>query len=44
MKQGEIDYLKKIGEDNARRAYDEPFSHFTGSKNLVDLGLIGRGT
>ncbi|HKO68171.1 MAG TPA: class I SAM-dependent methyltransferase [Burkholderiaceae bacterium] len=40
MKQGEIDYMKKIGEANARGAYDKPFSHFTCSKNLVDLGLI----
>ena len=40
MKQGEIDYMKKIGEDSARGAYDKPFSHFTCSKNLVDMGLI----
>ena len=40
MKQGEIDYMRQIGEDGARSAYDKPFSHFTCSKNLVDLGLI----
>jgi SAM-dependent methyltransferase len=40
MKQGEIDYMQQIGEDGARSAYDKPFSHFTCSKNLVDLGLI----
>ncbi|MEO8186918.1 MAG: methyltransferase domain-containing protein [Burkholderiaceae bacterium] len=40
MKQGEIDYMQQIGEDDARSAYDKPFSHFTCSKNLVDLGLI----
>ena len=40
MKQGEIDYMKNIGEDNARGAYDKPFSHFTCSKNLVDMGII----
>lgn len=40
MKQGEIDYMKKIGEALAQEAYDKPFSHFTCSKNLVDLGLI----
>ena len=40
MKQGEIDYMKNIGEESARGAYDKPFSHFTCSKNLVDMGLI----
>jgi len=40
MKQGEIDYMKTIGEANARGAYDKPFSHFTCAKNLVDMGLI----
>ena len=40
MKQGEIDYMQQIGEDGARSAYDKPFSHFTCSKNLVDLGVI----
>lgn len=40
MKQGEIDYLRNIGDDGAQGAYDKPFSHFTCSKNLVDLGLI----
>jgi SAM-dependent methyltransferase len=40
VKQGEIDYMKSIGEDGARAAYDKPFSHFTCSKNLVDVGMI----
>ena len=40
MKQGEIDYLKNIGDAEARSAYDKPFSGLTCSKNLVDLGLI----
>jgi len=40
MKQGEIDYMKTIGQEAAVGAYDKPFSHFTCSKNLVDLGLI----
>jgi SAM-dependent methyltransferase len=40
MKQGEIDYMQKIGEEGALGAYDKPFSHFTCSKNLVDLGII----
>lgn len=40
MKQGEIDYMKNIGDEGARGAFDKPFSHFTCSKNLVDLGII----
>jgi SAM-dependent methyltransferase len=40
MKQGEIDYMQKIGDEGATGAYDKPFSHFTCSKNLVDLGII----
>ena len=40
MKQGEIDYMKTIGQEAALGAYDKPFSHFTCSKNLVDMGLI----
>jgi len=40
VKQGEIDYLKNIGEDDARLAYDKPFSYPACSKNLVDLGII----
>ena len=40
MKQGEIDYMKNIGDDGAQAAFDKPFSHFTCSKNLVDLGII----
>ena len=40
MKQGEIDYMQKLGEEGATGAYDKPFSHFTCSKNLVDLGII----
>lgn len=40
MKQREIDYLQSIGEDGVRGAFDKPFSHFTCSKNLIDLGLI----
>jgi SAM-dependent methyltransferase len=40
VKQGEIDYLKSIGAEGAQGAFDKPFSHFTCSKNLVDLGLI----
>jgi SAM-dependent methyltransferase len=40
VKQGEIDYMKNIGDEGARGAFDKPFSHFTCSKNLVDLGII----
>jgi SAM-dependent methyltransferase len=40
VKQGEIDYMRNIGEEGAQGAYDKPFSHFTCSKNLVDLGII----
>ena len=40
MKQGEIDYMHNIGDEGAIGAYDKPFSHFTCSKNLVDLGII----
>ena len=40
MKQGEIDYMKNIGDEGAIDAFDKPFSHFTCSKNLVDLGII----
>ena len=40
MKQGEIDYLSNIGEDEARSAFDKPFSKPTCAKNLIDLGLI----
>ena len=40
MKQGEIDYLKNIGDAEAQAAYDKPFSYPTCSKNLVDLGII----
>ena len=40
MKQGEIDYMKNIGDEGAQAAFDKPFSHFTCSKNLVDMGLI----
>jgi SAM-dependent methyltransferase len=40
LKKGEIDYLKSIGEAGAIGAYDKPFSHFSCSKNLVDLGII----
>jgi len=40
VKQGEIDYLKNIGDTDARVAFDKPFSQLTCSKNLVDLGLI----
>ena len=40
MKQGEIDYMKNIGDEGAQAAFDKPFSHFTCSKNLVDLGII----
>jgi SAM-dependent methyltransferase len=40
MKQGEIDYMQKLGEEGATGAYDKPFSHFTCSKNMVDLGII----
>lgn len=40
MKQGEISYMQKIGDEGALGAYDKPFSHFTCSKNLVDLGII----
>jgi len=40
LKQGEIDYLKKAGDTEAREAFDKPFSKDTCSKNLLDLGLI----
>ncbi len=40
MKQGEIDYLKTLGETGHREAFDKPFSQATCAKNLVDLGLI----
>lgn len=40
MKEGEIDYMKNIGDEGAQAAFDKPFSHFTCSKNLVDLGII----
>jgi SAM-dependent methyltransferase len=40
VKQGEIDYLRSIGAEGAQGAFDKPFSHFTCSKNLVDIGLI----
>ena len=40
VKQGEIDYMQNLGEEGAIGAYDKPFSHFTCSKNLVDLGII----
>jgi SAM-dependent methyltransferase len=40
VKQGEVDYMKNIGDEGARAAFDKPFSHFTCSKNLVDLGII----
>jgi len=40
VKQGEIDYLKSIGSEGAQGAFDKPFSHFTCSKNLVDMGII----
>lgn len=40
MKQGEIDYMHNIGEEEATGAYDKPFSHITCSKNLVDMGII----
>jgi len=40
MKQGEINYLRSVGEDRSREAFDKPFSHVTCSKDLVDLGLI----
>jgi SAM-dependent methyltransferase len=40
MKQGEIAYLQRLGEEGAVAAYDKPFSHPDCSKNLVDLGII----
>ena len=40
MKQGEVDYMRAIGDEAAQGAYNKPFSHFTCSKNLVDIGLI----
>jgi SAM-dependent methyltransferase len=40
MKQGEIDYIKSIGEAGARHAYDKPFSDATCAKNLIDVGVI----
>src|SRR5512147_373992 len=32
--------MKNIGDEGARGAFDKPFSHFTCSKNLVDLGIV----
>ena len=32
--------MKNIGDEGAIGAFDKPFSHFTCSKNLVDLGII----
>jgi ubiquinone/menaquinone biosynthesis C-methylase UbiE len=39
-KQGEIDYLKNIGEEGARHALDKPFSDPECAKYLVDLGVL----
>jgi SAM-dependent methyltransferase len=40
VKQSEVDYMQNLGEEGAVVAYDKPFSYFTCSKNLVDLGII----
>jgi SAM-dependent methyltransferase len=40
MKQGEIDYIRSIGEAGAQHAYDKPFSDPTCAKNLIDIGFI----
>ena len=40
MKQAEIDYVRNIGADGAKHAYEKPFSDPTCSKNLVDMGVI----
>ena len=39
-KQGEIDYLKNIGEEGARHALDKPFSDPECARYLVDLGVL----
>lgn len=39
-KQGEIDYLKNLGEDGARHAFDKPFSDPECARYLVDLGVL----
>src|SRR5262245_58859436 len=38
-KQGEIDYLKNIGEQGVRHAVNKPFSGDCG-KHLMDLGVV----
>jgi SAM-dependent methyltransferase len=40
MKQGEIDYLKNLGQSGTASAYNKPFAEPTCAKNLVDMGLI----
>ncbi len=40
MKSGEIDYLKNIGPQGSKDAFDKPFSDATRPKNLVDIGVV----
>jgi SAM-dependent methyltransferase len=40
MKTGEIDYLKNLGSQGSKDAFDKPFSDATRAKNLVDLGVV----
>jgi ubiquinone/menaquinone biosynthesis C-methylase UbiE len=39
-KQGDIDYLKNIGDAGVRHATDKPFSGGEFAKHLIDLGVI----
>jgi SAM-dependent methyltransferase len=40
MKQGEIDYLRLLGDAGTKSAFNKPFSQLECGKNLVDMGLI----
>jgi SAM-dependent methyltransferase len=39
-KQGEIDYLRRLGEDGTLSSFNKPFSEDTCGKALMDLGAI----
>ncbi|MCS7123327.1 MAG: hypothetical protein RMJ17_02010 [Candidatus Aenigmarchaeota archaeon] len=40
MKQGEKDYLKKIGEGGEEHAFNKPFSDIHRGRYLIDIGII----